>query len=244
MTRVHDTGYGLTVICSVGMLLTVQFADALAETTISLLTGQAWTYDSDVRLQEPGGTNLYFGDVSWDTNPFEMPPYWAIRLTHWMNRSPDWGVAVDFNHAKMYSDLEQVVQVSGKQSGVSVDGPGRLGDTFNTLEFTDGHNLLTVNALRRWRVSEHLQPYLGAGIGVAVPHVEVGTAAGLTLEYQLVGPAAQFIGGVNFPLGERFFLITEYRLSWAEIDAKLNSGGRLKTEALTHHLNFGVGFGF
>jgi len=244
MTRVESTNFRLAGICAVGLLLMVGFTDAPAETTISLLTGQAWTYDSDVRLQEPGGTDLVFGNVSWDTNPFEMPPYWAVRLTHWLKRSPDWGVAVDFNHAKMYSDLEQVVQVTGQQSGTPVDGPERLGDTFNTLEFTDGHNLLTVNALRRWRVSERLHPYIGAGIGVAVPHVEVGTAAGITTEYQLVGPAAQFIGGLNFPLGNRFSLITEYRLSWADIDAKLDNGGRLSTEALTHHLNVGVGFTF
>ncbi len=125
MTRVLDTDYRLAGICAVGLLLMVQFADAFAETIISLLIGQAWTYDSDVRLQEPGGTDLVFTDVSWDTNPFEMPPYYAIRLTHWLDRSPDWGVAVDFTHAKMYSHLEQVVQVSGSE---------RLGGTFNKLE--------------------------------------------------------------------------------------------------------------
>ena len=229
---------------SASLLMTVLFTNAPAETTISLLSGQAWTYDSDVRLQDSGGTNLVFADVSWETDPLAMPPYWAVRLTHWLERSPDWGVNVDFNHAKMYSDLEQTVQVSGQRSGASVNGPESLGDTFNTLEFTDGHNMFTVNALRRWRVSERMHPYLGAGIGVALPHVEVGTAAGLTLEYQLAGPAAQFIGGVDFPLGDRFSLITEYRLSWADIDAKLNDGGRLSTEALTHHLNVGVSYRF
>lgn len=73
--------------------------------------------------------------------------------------TPDGGVAVDFNHAKMYSDPEQLVQVSGQQSGSPVNGSVRLGDAFSSLEFTDGHTLLTINALRRWRLSDRLQPY-------------------------------------------------------------------------------------
>jgi len=236
--------YGLSGIYSLGLLAMVWFNNVQAETTISLLTGQAWTYSNDVRLQQPGGTDLTFSDVSWDTKPFEMPPYYAIRVTRWLDRSPDWGLAIDFNHAKMYSDPEQLVQVSGQQSGAEMNGLVRLGDTFSELEFTDGHNLLTINALRRWRLSERLHPYLGGGLGVAIPHVEVGTVEGLTYEYQLAGPAAQLIAGINFPLGERFSFITEYRFSWADLDAKLDSGGSLSTEALSHHLNFGIGFSF
>ena len=234
--------FGLTGIYSLCLVAIVCFNNAFAETTISLLSGQAWTYNSNVHLRQPGDTDLTFNDVSWDTNPFEMPPYYAIRVTRWLDSSPDWGVAVDFNHAKMYSDPEQLVQVSGLQSGSPVNGSVRLGDAFSTLEFTDGHNLLTINALRRWQLSERIHPYLGGGLGVAIPHVEVGTMDGLTYEYQLAGPAAQWIAGIYFPLGERFSFITEYRLSWAALDAKLTNGGSLSTEALTHHLNLGIGF--
>jgi lipid A oxidase len=234
----------LSGMLAVGVLMTVPVTDAPAETSISLMTGQAWTQDSDVRLQAPGNTDLVYQDVAWETKPFEMPPYYSVRVTHWPDRFPGWGVAVDFTHAKMYSDLEQVVQVTGRRAGTPVNGAERLGDTFNTLEFTDGHNLFTLNALRRWRASEQVQLYLGAGAGVAVPHVEVGTVASLTKEYQLAGPAAQFMAGANFPIGKRFALITEYRLTWADLDTELNGGGSLTTEAWTHHLNFGIGFSF
>jgi lipid A oxidase len=234
----------LTGLVAVGLLMTVCITDARAETTFSITTGPAWTADSDVRLQEPGGTDLNYQDVSWSTKPFEMPSYYGFRTTHWLDRYPGWGVALDFTHAKMYSDLEQVVPVTGARAGAPVAGPERLGDSYSALEFTDGHNLLTLNAVRRWRAGDQAHVYLGAGAGVAVPHTEGTALSSLTEEYQLAGPAAQFMAGATLPLGNRFALIAEYRLTWAQLESELNGGGSLSTEALTHHLNLGIGFSF
>jgi lipid A oxidase len=234
----------LAGLIAVGVLMTVQVTGTRAETTISVTTGSAWTADSDVRLQTPGGTDLNYQDVSWSTKPFEMPPYYSFRTTRWLNRYPGWGVAFDFTHAKMYSDLEQTVPVTGLRAGIPVAGSERLGDTYDTLEFTDGHNLLTLNLMRRWRAGDNANVYLGAGAGVAVPHTEVETLSSLTEEYQLAGPAAQFMAGGTFPLGDKFAFIAEYRLTWADLESELNGGGTLSTEAWTHHLNFGLGFSF
>ena len=53
------------------------------------------------------------------------------------------------------------------------------------LEFTDGHNLITLNGMYRWMdlgtpgtFLNRLQPYVLAGLGIAYPHVEV------TIEYR------------------------------------------------------------
>jgi lipid A oxidase len=237
---------------ALGLVLLLQSFDAGAETTISVFTGDAWTKDSDVQLVQPGGTDLTFHDVSWSTKPFDMPPYYAVRVTHWFDRYPEWGVAADFTHAKMYSELDDQVLVTGERSGVPVHDSERLDDSFETLEFTDGHNLLTLNAVRRWSPFANdsfsrfrdSSRYGGVGIGVAMPHVEVVTADTNTIEYQFAGPAVQGILGANFPINRRFAFSVEYRLTYADLDTDLDGGGSLSTEALTHHLNFGVGFSF
>jgi lipid A oxidase len=242
----YARGFAATVLLALGAV------GASAETTISVSTGGAWTYDSDIILQEPGGTSLVYQDVQWDTEPYKMPPYYGVRVTHWFEHQPKWAVAVDFTHAKMISDLEQQVSVSGQRSGMPVNGTERLGDTFTALEFSDGHNLITVNALRRWHpyrknggaTLRNMYFYTGGGAGVAVPHVEVTIPGSNTQEYQIAGPAAQFLGGVSVPLGQRFEFLTEYRLTFADLETDLQGGGNLSTDALTHHLNFGAGFSF
>jgi lipid A oxidase len=234
------------------LLLALKVVSVSAETTISVSTGGAWTHESDVQLQAPGGTDLVYRDVQWDTEPYKMPPYYGVRVTHWFENQPKWAIAVDFTHAKMISDLEQQVSVSGQRAGSPVNGTERLGDTFSALEFSDGHNLLTVNAVRRWHpyrenggaTLRNMYFYTGGGAGVAVPHVEVTITGSDTQEYQVAGPAAQFLGGVSVPLGQRFEFLTEYRLTYADLETNLQGGGSLSTDALTHHLNFGVGFSF
>ncbi len=255
--RSARTGSRFAYACSAAgftatLLLALKAVSVNAETTLSVTTGGAWTHDSDVYLQEPGGTDLVYQDVQWDTEPYKMPPYYGVRVTHWFANRPEWAIAVDFTHAKMISDLEQQVSVSGQRAGTPVNGTERLGDTFTALEFSDGHNLFTVNAVRRWHpVRDTARPalrdtffYVGGGAGVAVPHVEVTMAGSNTQEYQIAGPAAQVLGGVSVPLGKRFNFLTEYRLTYADLETDLNGGGSLSTEALTHHLNFGVGFSF
>ena len=241
--------FGLLVV---GLLMTLYAGRVPADTTASVLIGTGWTKDSDVRYAPNSGTNLTYEDVSWDTEPFGTPPYYAFRMTHWFDRSPDWGLAFDFTHAKMISDADRMVRVAGVRDGVPVDGVETVGDAFQDLEFSDGHNLLTLNALRRWQPFAtdagsrfgQASLYVGGGAGIAVPHVEVSTAEALVHEFQYAGPALQFLTGAGMPISDHFSLQVEYRLTWAELDTDLGGGGSLTTDALTHHLNFGVGFDF
>jgi len=250
----RKTGYFIPVsgLILVGLLMTISPADSYGDTVITLSTGDAWTHNSDVQYAVPDDTNLTYNDVKWDTDAFELPPYYGVRVTHWFHKLPDWGLALDFTHAKMISDRGQSVRVVGERDGVPVDNVEPLGDTFTQLEFSDGHNLFTLNAMRRWHplegrgrfTSPKTAIYVGGGVGFAMPHVEVVTAETDTMEYQLAGPAAQFLTGVSVPLGKHFSVITEYRFTYAEIDADLKGGGGLTTDAMTHHLNVGIGFGF
>jgi lipid A oxidase len=115
---------------------------------------------------------------------------------------------------------------------------------FNVLEFTDGFTLLTLNGLYRFEPMDRFQPYLGAGLGINIPHVEV-TGASVTLpttfEYTYGGLAAQILGGVDVKLTKHFSLFTEYKFSWAGINAPLSDPAyRIHTNLFTHHFLVGA----
>lgn len=226
--------------------------EAKAELFFSGYLGTASTIDSDVQLNRPGGTSLTFKDVSWDDDSFSSPPYYGLRFGYWFRNNPHWGTTIDFTHAKMYGELEQTVRVSGTRNGVPVTGEERLGNTFDVLEFSDGHNLLTLNGMYRWmelgNSSENflyrLQPYVLAGLGIAIPHVEVTVEGPRTFEFQTTGLVAQAGAGLDVDINSWFSIFAEYRLSYAEIDADLVGGGTLKTDPWTHHFTMGVTFSF
>jgi lipid A oxidase len=83
-----------------------------------------------------------------------------------------------------------------------------------------------------------LQPYAGIGAGISIPSIEVFSA--LTDEYQLVGPNVQGFLGSHLDLWGPLALFAEYKFNWADIDADLGNGGRLKTQIWTHQLLFGA----
>lgn len=79
------------------------------------------------------------------------PPYWGVRGIYWFDSRPSWGVMVDYNHAKVYSDLGATVKVSGARDGVALNGNDRVGNTFDILEFTVGLNEIYLGGTYRWQ---------------------------------------------------------------------------------------------
>jgi hypothetical protein len=57
-----------------------------------------------------------------------------------------------------------------------------------------------------------------------------------TSEYQLGGPAAQVLAGLEWRIGKRFSLFVEYRLSCSAISDRLVGGGSINTTLCTHQL--------
>jgi lipid A oxidase len=152
---------------------------------------------------------------------------------------------VDFTHAKTYGDLGATVGASGTRGGAAVAPTETVGTTFSTLEFTDGLNLLTLNGMHRWVLDQDLRPYAGLGIGVAIPHVEATTAFGpRTFDYQLTGVALQGVVGLEIRMTEMFSLFSEYKLSYAQIDADLDNGGSLSTDIWTNHFVLGLSLNY
>jgi lipid A oxidase len=81
-----------------------------------------------------------------------------------------------------------------------------------------------------------------AGLGIAIPHVEVTVDGDRTFEFQTTGLAGLAGAGLDVDITRWFSVFAEYRVSYAEIDANLVGGGTLKTEPWTHHFTLGVTF--
>jgi lipid A oxidase len=200
---------------------------ASAEVELSFYTGVQEAPHSRVEGNDPSGVGAFSFLAKWDGKSFEAPPYYGFRATWWTGSKLGFGI--DFSHDKVYSDAAT-----------------RAANGFSTLEFTDGLNILTANVWRRWQFdNSRWTPYVGAGVGVSVPHVESQTTGGpKTFEYQLTGPAVQWVAGVKYDLNDRWGLFGEYKGTYSVNDADLVGGGTLSTDIITNAVNVGVSFKF
>jgi lipid A oxidase len=204
---------------------------AAAETQISVFGGANSNLSSDVKVGGTGTAADGTSSIDWDGNSFELPPYWGVRGTYWLSGSKsNWGFAIDFVHSKAVADLD-----------------GAAGNKFDRLEFTDGNNILLFDVLYRFNplMNGKLVPYVGAGIGVTIPHVEVTPVGGSkTYEYQLTGVAAQVLAGLEYKLNEKWSVFAEGRFSYSHIEADLQGGGTLETDLWSPQIAVGVSYRF
>jgi len=195
-----------------------------AEWELSFYSGYQTAPHSGVTGTFTDGSDI---DVSaaWEGRSFDVPIYYGLRATRWVGA---WGFGAEFTHTKVYADDETLA-----------DGG------FQRLEFTDGLNALTLNALRRWEYGV-LTPYAGGGVGVAVPHVDVRQAGSSdeTFGYQLVGPAARAFAGVSYGFAQNWAVFGEYQMTYSMVDADLDGGGDLQTDIITNALNIGLSYRF
>lgn len=200
---------------------------AHAQVELSFYGGLQSAPASDIMIRNDDVINDDSFTLSWEGRSFDAPPYYGLRATSW--RSSTFGIGIDFAHNKVYPTADT------------------LPDTYEVLEFTDGLNTLTVNAYRRWnRALGDVTPYVGGGVGISMPHVEV-TAEGISPEtfgYQLTGPAATWIAGASFPISDRMSVFGEYKGTYSSNTADLATGGTLETDIITNALNVGVSFNF
>ena len=174
----------------------------------------------------PGGDGDFDFTAGWEGRSFEAPVYYGLRWTRWRNETFGWGV--EFTHSKVYADDETL-----EESG------------FDRLELTDGVNILTVNAMRRWPDQwGDVTPYVGGGVGVAIPHVDVESGGGKAFEYQITGPAVRWTAGASYPLTDTWSVFGDYQGTYSMHTMDLGSGGTMETDLITNALNFGVSFSF
>lgn len=226
---------------------------AWADTSFSLYTGSSFTLNSDIHVQQSSvGTDATFHDVSWDAKPFQNPPYYGIRLSHFFESAPSWGAMLDFTHYKIFAQTDQVVAVSGTFKGVPVNGSAPLNQRVQKFNITHGVNLLALNALYRWTVQTsevfpqgRLQPYVGGGLVYYILHPENTVNNKNNNErYQGSGFGYQVLGGVYYGLTRRIGLFAETKFNSGEARVDTADQGQAETPLRTFHLLAGISVGF
>jgi lipid A oxidase len=201
-------------------------APALAEVELSFYTG--WQGATDSRAKGDDGQDDFSFVVDWEGKSADMPPYYGFRATWW--RSERIGYGLEFNHAKVYA---------------SASDRKRYG--FEDLELTDGMNLFTANVFYRWPgqwAGGRLTPYIGGGLGFAMPHVDVERGQSDTFEYQVTGPAVIWVAGASWELNDQWALFGEYKGSYSSHDIDLDNGGEMETDITANAFNIGVSYSF
>ena len=213
------------ILCSAAVCLGLA-TPALAEFELGGYVGFQTSPHSRIKGDYPGGGDID-ALIGWEGRSFEMPPYYGVRGTWW--RSERFGLALEFTHAKAYAPDDE-----------------REENGFDRLEFTDGHNIITLNGMYRWPGHwPRTTPYVGAGLGIALPHVDIEPTGGEhTFGYQLTGPAAKLIAGVSYELSDRYSVFGEYQFSWSENQIDLEGGGDMQTRIITNALNVGISLNF
>ena len=163
--------------------------------------------------------------VGWEGKSFDAPIYYGIRATFWHSNKLSYGA--EFTHTKAYAP-DSALQSTG----------------FDRLEFTDGHNIITININRRWNLG-NFNSYSLIGLGIALPHVDALPSGGLrTFEYQYTGPAFRAAVGLSKKLNENFSIFTEYQFTASDNKVSLRNGGTLNTKLLTNAINVGISYKF
>jgi lipid A oxidase len=195
---------------------------AAREIVVAGYVGGAHSHPSDVRFLLPGKTDLTVHGVEWIGRPFKTPIYYGLRAIRWHGVT---GTMLDFTHSKAIAPWEQTVKVSGTRNGRTPPETAKIRDMFKHLEFSHGHNMLTLNRLFRLSPSmARIGPYVGGGAGVNLPHTEVQflDEPDRTYEYQYTGPTGQVLAGVELRL-PRVSLFFEYKLSVSHYTAPLSA---------------------
>ncbi len=193
----------------------------------SALTGREWlvaayggvpyTYDSDVRIMNIGKHDFTVRDVEWQGQPFTNPIYYGVRIARWLGHGR-MGSMLDFTHSKAISRRDQEARFEGTLAGKPAPEKALIGDIFNKLEASHGHNMLTLNGLLRLpSFSLRVSPYVGIGAGVSLPHSEVHVKGdpARTYEYQMAGPVAQALFGIELRLARMSYFL-EYKFTFAD----------------------------
>lgn len=192
-------------------------------------TGVPYTYPSDVHVTQPGVHDFTAKNVPWEGRPFKNPIYYGARIVRWFEGGRA-GAMLDFIHSKTIGRLAEEVELRGTLNGAPAPERAILGEIFHRVEASHGHNMLTLNGLLRLpSMGLRLHPYVGLGAGISLPHAEVHVAGRdtRTYEYQVAGPVAQALIGIELRaarvsyLFEYKFTLAPYRMPLTERDGTL-----------------------
>jgi hypothetical protein len=112
-------------------------------------------------------------------------------------------------------------------------------------QMTHGMNLTFVNIVFRQpiRKSERVSLMVRTGAGPSFPHAESTVLGKVRHAYEYGGFGAQGAAGIEIKLPYRFFILSEYKLTYARPTISLAQPGATGwIHAVTHHVVVGAGF--
>ncbi len=208
-----------------------------AEFELSLYLGTQSVRGSNASGALPDGT-AFDADIDWEGNPFDAPIYYGGRAMWWQENGIGFGI--EGTHTKAIAPDAQAAAIG-----------------LDRFELSDGHNIFTANIMKRWPGAFNngrFTPYVGGGIGIAVPHVDaiVSGSTNRTFGFEVTGPAVRGIAGIKYDFNDRWAIFTEYQFTWSDNDITIEADpavlgqpdGELDTELLTHAVNVGISYSF
>lgn len=210
---------------------------AAAELELSFYLGIQGVQDSTASGFLPDGTP-FSRSIDWEGRSFEAPFYYGGRAIWWLDN--DIGFGIEGTHAKAYASDSDAAAIG-----------------LSRFELSDGHNIFTANVMKRWPdafAKGLFTPYVGGGIGIAVPHVDalpIGST-NRTYDFEQTGFALRGLAGLKYSINEDWALFGEYQFTWSDNDVTIDpdpavpgqAAGELQTELFTHAFNFGVSYTF
>jgi lipid A oxidase len=218
----------LTALAAIGPSLAG--APAKAEMQIGAYGGANTNLDSPVTLHK--GDLSDGRSVDWEGRSFQMPPYWGVHATYWLNANASWGGGHRLH--PLQGLCRPQFRNRSRLPAPRIHRRQQPAIAQSALSFRP--------ARRRPPV-----PYLGLGGGIAIPHVEVKLKAFPgqdTWEYQFAGGAAQALGGLEYRLDDAWSLFAEGKVSYSHLATELEGGGTLKTHLWSPQLLLGVNYRF
>jgi len=210
---------------------------------VGVYAGGSIHQKSDLRLNQPGGTDLLMKNALWRSESTQTEPYWGARFTYWSQKKPVFGAMLDYTHAKAILWHRQKLEQSGTRDGKPVPKEESVTETFRRLDFTHGLNFIALNGMLRFQgIHPRITPYVGIGVGPTFPHVylwrEGQPRETRTYKHMITGPTFQVLAGVDWRVfvADSFSWFTEYKLNYSMHNAPLKGGGTLKTNLWSHQI--------
>lgn len=237
------------IICMTLNLSVLATFPASAEWRLEAYLGKASTSNRDLRIQQPSRqTDLVFRHIEYDDRSFKTPLYYGLRVNYFPDRYPNLGLEAEFIHAKMYSNSQQQVRVSGMTKGELIDSTIGLGEVVQGFSMSHGLNFLFFNLVGGLELFSSEDDSAGKvelcgrlGIGPLIPHIESTIEGEEKEQYEIHGPAYQLAAATEVNVGHSVALLLEYKYTYVKVkDAKIRYG-HAETDIRMRHLVFGIG---
>lgn len=158
-------------------------------------------------VDRPGFKNILNSDIS-------IPQY-VYRLGYYFKKKNQFGIEINFDHAKYIVSDDQTLRVTGQIRGRAIDKDTLVTNNFVHLEHTNGANFLMANMLYRIKLYESANKnssvslIFKTGMGTVIPKTDV-TFMGKRLDNKF--HIAGFIAGEEIAIRYRIYkgLISEF----------------------------------